>query len=136
MPARPPTILLLTAVAGLVLLACADGPTASADVALGMEFTLAPGESALAGDDGLRVSFESVTEDSRCPMDALCIQAGRVVVAVTAGRHQARSFSLSPGDAAVTDGHRLTLVRVEPYPSAAEPIPASAYRATFVVVRS
>jgi hypothetical protein len=136
MPTRPLTIVLLTAAAGLGLLACADGPTASADVALGVEFALAPGKAALAGDDGLRVSFESVTEDSRCPMDAICIQAGRVVVAVSASRGQAWPFSLSPGDAVVTDRYRLRLVRVEPYPSAAEPIPASAYRATFVVDRS
>jgi len=136
MAPRPLTILLLTAAAGFALLACADGPTASADVALGAEFALAPGESALAGDDGLRVAFESVTEDSRCPMDAICIQAGRVVVAVSAGRGHARPFSLSPGEAALADGYRLRLVRVDPYPSAAEPIPASAYRATFVVDRS
>ena len=93
------------------------------------------GRSALAGDDGLRVSFESVTEDSRCPMDAICVWAGRVVVDVTAGRGEARHLALSPGDAADVDGLRLRLVRVEPYPSAAEPIPASAYRATFVVDR-
>jgi hypothetical protein len=127
--------LLLTVAAGLGPLACDAGPGAPSDVALGAEFALAPGESALAGDDGLRVSFESVTEDSRCPMDVICVWAGRVVVDVTAGRGEARHFALSPGDAADVDGLRLRLVRVEPYPSAAEPIPASAYRATIVVDR-
>jgi hypothetical protein len=134
MLSKLPARRLLPAVAAS-LVACGAGLVAPSDVELGTEFTLAPGESAIAGDDGLRVSFESVTEDSRCPMDALCIRAGRVVVRVTAGRRQARRFALSPGDDGFTDGHRLTLVRVDPYPTAAEPIPASAYRATFVVAR-
>jgi hypothetical protein len=76
MPTRPLTIVLLTAAAGLGLLACADGPTGSAEVALGVEFALAPGEAALAGDDGLSVSFESVTEDSRCRWTSICIRRG------------------------------------------------------------
>ena len=136
MRSNPPAVrLLLTVAVGLLLLACEAGPGSASDVALGAEFTLAPGESAVAGDDGLRVSFESVTEDSRCPMDAICVWAGRVVVDVTAGRGEARHFALSPGDAADVDGLRLRLVRVEPYPSATAPIPASAYRATFVVDR-
>ncbi len=136
MRSNPPAVrLLLTVAVGLLQLACEAGPGSPSDVALGAEFTLAPGESALAGDDGLRVSFESVTEDSRCPMDAICVWAGRVVVDVTAGRGETRHFALSPGDAADVDGFRLRLVRVEPYPSAAEPILASAYRATFVVDR-
>ena len=59
-------------------LACAEGPSTPADVPLGSEFTLAPGETALVGDDGLLVTFESVTEDSRCPMDAICVWAGSV----------------------------------------------------------
>jgi hypothetical protein len=59
-----------------------------------------------------------------------------VVVDVAAGRAQAQHLSLRPGDGADVDGHRLRLVRVEPYPTAAAPIPASAYRATFVVDRS
>ena len=95
---------------------------------------LAPGETALVGDDGLLVTFESVTEDSRCPLDATCIWAGQVVVAVAAGHRVARPYSLKPDETVAVDGYRLRVVRVEPYPASAG-IPPSAYRVTFVVVR-
>lgn len=133
MLSRPIATLLLAGGLPLALLGC-PAPTAPSDVALGAEFALAPGESAVAGDDGFLVTFESVTEESRCPMDALCIVPGRVVLDVSAGRGL-RRVALSPGDVATVESHRLRLVQVEPYPSAAQPIPSSAYRATFVVER-
>jgi len=120
-------VLLLTATA-----AC-DSST-PADVTLGAEFTLAPGQSAVAGDDGLRVTFVSVTEDSRCPKDALCVWAGRVVVEVAAGS-AGEKRSLEPDDTVSVEGYRLMLVRVEPYPASDAPIGPSQYRATFVVDR-
>lgn len=102
------------------------------DVALGQEFTLAVGEAVGVDDDALPVGFERVVEDSRCPSDVVCIQAGRVVVQLTAGRGDPQ---LEPGQAADADGRRVRLLRVEPYPSSAAPIEPSRYRATLVVER-
>jgi hypothetical protein len=120
----------------LALLACESTETRG-DVALGTEFSLAPGQSALAGDDGLRVTFAAVVEDSRCPTDAICVWAGQVVVEVRAGRDgsEGEARRLKPEEFVDVDGYRLTLVRVEPHPSSAEPTPPSRYRATFLVDR-
>lgn len=43
---------------------------------LGQPFDLRPGASA-AVEGGLKVTFERVPSDSRCPMDALCIAPAR-----------------------------------------------------------
>ena len=54
----------------LVLLAsCSTSPTTPRAVSLGDRFTLAPGQTAQVEGTGLRVTFESVTTDSRCPVD-------------------------------------------------------------------
>ncbi len=120
----------------LLLLAAATAGCGSSgspgDVPLGVEFSLAPRESVLVGEDALPVRFVAVAEDSRCPKDVTCIQAGRVVVSVTAGP-AAEPFTLEPEGTAEVHGHRLTLLRVEPYPPSAAAIPPSPYRATFVV---
>ncbi len=114
------------------LAACDSGPaTAPSEVAAGQEFTLAPGTAALA--DGLRVGFERVVSDSRCPADVVCAWAGEVVVEVSAGGGDARQ--LRPGESFTTGGHRVRLVRVEPYPASASPIAPQDYRATLVVDR-
>lgn len=105
------------------------------DVPLGVEFPLAPEESVLVGEDALPVRFLAVAEDSRCPTDVTCIQAGRVVVSVTAGP-AAQPFTLEPERTVEVHGHRLRLLRVEPYPASAGAIPPSQYRATFVVERA
>lgn len=124
---------LLPALVSLLVLVACDSSGTAGDVALGTEFTLAPGQSVTAGDDGLRVRFEGVAEDSRCPKDAICIWSGQVIVEVTTGRDGAR-HSLKPDETATVDGYRLKLVRVEPYPSSEAPIEPSQYRATFVVL--
>src|SRR5215204_6308122 len=57
--------------------ACASSPTAPADPAI---VTMAPGQSTQVG--ALSVKFVGVTRDTRCPANALCIQAGDVFVAL------------------------------------------------------
>ncbi len=113
------------------LAACGGGPSQPSDVAAGQEFTLAPGAAAVA--DGLRVSFERVVSDSRCPTDAVCVWAGEVIVEL---KVDGGSRQLRPGESATTAGHRVSLVRVEPYPSSAAAISRENYRATLVVDRS
>ena len=49
---------------------------------LGRPFQLMAGQTAKIEPDGLWVEFLEVEEDSRCPLDALCIQAGRARVKI------------------------------------------------------
>jgi len=123
---------ILLSLALVAAVSACEPAAAPGDVALGVEFTLAPGQSVLAGDDGLPLTFVSVTEDSRCPVDAVCVWAGQVVVDVTTGGAGER-HALKPAETLAVPGFRVKLVKVEPYPSSRSTIAPSDYRATFVV---
>jgi hypothetical protein len=45
---------------------------------LGSEFELNAGQSASISSESLEITFANITEDSRCPVDVLCVRAGEV----------------------------------------------------------
>jgi hypothetical protein len=49
-------------------------------IVLEQEFKLKVGESAKALREGLKVEFDSVAEDSRCPRGVTCIWAGNAKI--------------------------------------------------------
>jgi len=113
------------------------GPT----VTLDQQFTLAPGETASIDGRGARLRFEGVTGDSRCPVDAICIQGGDAVVKVQAsGDGGSVSLELHTGDssrAAATYGNlRVALLEVQPYPFSSRTTAPGDYRATLLVTAS
>ena len=116
----------------------ATGPTVSVDA----RFTLAPGETASVQGRGIKLRFEGVTGDSRCPAGVLCITGGDAVVKLTAsGNGNTLSLDLHTGDssrASVTYGSvKVTLVELTPYPFSSQPeIKPGDYRATLVVSAS
>ena len=69
----------------------------------------------IASVNGPRVRAEQVIEDSRCPVDAQCIQAGRLIVRTTVlGGGWSKQVDLTLGTPVnVADGS-LTLVRATP----------------------
>jgi hypothetical protein len=103
------------------------------------QFTLAPGESASIEDSSLSVEFPRVSSDSRCPADALCIQAGDAVVQVRVTGGGTVEYELYTNDktrSSVAHGaFRIELVRLQPYPFSSSAIDPASYRATFVVTR-
>ena len=105
-------------------------------VPAGTEFELPLGSTARTAG-GHEVTFAEVVEDSRCPIDAVCIQAGRATVSLAvafAGRRREIQLSTREGPSADTlDGHELRLISVMPPPRAAEPTPPDAYRVTLLV---
>ncbi len=66
-------------IGALVLILSATVANAQRD----QEIKVRLGESERASSSAIRVNFVSVVEDSRCPPDAQCIWAGRVVIEVT-----------------------------------------------------
>src|SRR6185295_15580543 len=73
----------------------ATGPTVSVDA----RFTLSPGETASVQGRGVKLRFEGVTGDSRCPGDAICITGGDAVVKIVAsGDGGTLSLDLHTGD--------------------------------------
>src|ERR671912_630345 len=76
-----------------------DQSLTSPSTPLNTEFVLAPGETMAIESASLAVTFDSVTGDSRCPADALCIQGGSADVHVIATSDGARrAHVLKTGD--------------------------------------
>jgi hypothetical protein len=115
--------------------ACSSSPTAPSTPTT---VTLAPGQTTQIG--ALAVKFVGVTIDTRCPGDALCIQAGDAYVAFETshlgGRREFELQLLNPTAKSTTHGdYSIALEDLTPYPFASMPFPKSDYRAKVTVAR-
>jgi hypothetical protein len=124
-------------VAVLSLCACTGGPTQPDRVPKGEPFDLRVGDSALTTDD-LRIRFDTVRSDSRCPMDALCVRAGEAVLALTVGRTgevpEGRELDTTPARSSTTFlNFTITLSSLQPYPRSDRQIQPGDYIGTFIV---
>jgi hypothetical protein len=112
----------------------------------GETFELGVGYTAIIGQDVLRVRFDEVAADSRCPRLTVCVQAGDVQVAITVASTGQRPTSYVLGGATdsngvlletaeiLHDGFTVRLMQITPYPEHPDtPIAADAYVAVFVV---
>lgn len=129
----------------LFLAACASGGNGvtSPAPAVNEEFTLAPGQTASVEGTSLRLTFERVSEDSRCAVDVTCIWEGDAVVVLKVrvdAEEVTREVHTQGGETrsrqAPAGNYVVTLVRLDPAPRSTSPIEASAYRATLIVARS
>jgi hypothetical protein len=103
----------------------------------GAEITLAPGEIAEVPSVNLRLRFNRLVGDSRCPNDPAiqCVWGGSVVVELQAGPIVGRQFlelkrleSLAGKDTATVAGQLVRFVRVTPEKRSTAEIPSSNYR--------
>jgi len=135
-----------TIIVSLAWTACSvAGPNQSASADSGKTFSLKTGESAQLRDESsrveLRVGFDSVTTDSRCPEGVQCVWAGTAAVRVWlqqgSGPREIRELQLwsATVPAASTPGHDLRLVRLDPYPGVGRAIAKSDYIATLTLGR-
>jgi hypothetical protein len=121
----------------LVASGCAGVQTA-AIVEPGASFTLAPGETASVKGADVRITFNKVTDDSRCPVDVTCVWAGDARIEITISRNgvadEKRILSITPPKHEATVGNlRIRFVSLAPVPHQADPSPRRNYRAEFVV---
>jgi hypothetical protein len=128
--------ILAVAIASLSL-ACTGNPTQPTDVPLGQSFELRAGASATL-PDSLKVTFNSVQNDSRCPMDAICVWAGDAIVKValsqSGGNMAERDLHTNTsGTQAAYLAYTIKLVTLAPYPRSDRPIRPEDYVATLVV---
>ena len=113
------------------------GPT----VPLNQRFTLAPGQTATVDDTSLRLEFVGVSNDSRCPADAICVWAGDAVVQIrasgggTPAEYELHTGGLSGPAVVLHEQLRIELLELQPYPFASRPHTHDAYRATLHVTR-
>ena len=121
----------------LMLAACNDstGPT----VPLDQQFTLEPGQVATLANTQLRLGFDGVDGDSRCPANALCITGGdaKVKVHVVDGSGRETNYELHTGDMKPVTHQAMTisLIELAPYPFSTTPINPDDYRATLKVTQ-
>ena len=134
--------LLVSATALLIAIAC-QHKDANLFFKLDTPFSLDQGNlSAWEENDVVQVRFEKVIADSRCPVDAICVWAGRVEVKVSftqAGNSQTQILAL--GDNAGTAFSNIAtfgdftveLLSVLPAPKSDYEIPQNEYKIEVVV---
>ncbi len=94
-------------------------------------FTLALGET--GESHGWSVTPVKLLEDSRCPADVQCIQAGTVRVSVRVMKETTTEESLTLLTPALIKGGKITLLTVAPAPHSATPLQSGEYRFSFLV---
>ena len=125
-------------VCGLILLlAGCISPTQPDRVPKNEPFDLRIGESVLTTDD-IRIRFDAVRSDSRCPMDAICVRAGEAVIALTLSRDGevpvGRELDTTAARSATTFlNFTITLSSLQPYPRSDRQTRPEDYVATLIV---
>lgn len=127
-------IAVLTAAIGAA--GCFNGPTGP-DAVAGKPFDLKAGATSTL-PDGLRLKFERVVSDSRCPLDAICVWAGDATISVildpSSGATTSRELHTQPAGSQISYGsYTIALTELVPYPRSSRQTPAADYIATFVV---
>ena len=127
------TLILMVLVVGVLLAGC-TGNSGEAKAALSQQFSLSPGQSAIITGENLKIKFEAVLEDSRCPKNVTCIWEGRVrcLVQVMDNGSSEKVELTEPGLNArpvqqTHKNYRFTF-HVEPYPEAGKDIAGTEYR--------
>ena len=120
----------------LLMIGCA-GPTQPDRVPKDKPFDLRIGESALTTDD-VRIKFDTVRSDSRCPSDVNCVRAGEAVIALTLSKEGeipvGRELDTTPARSSTTFlNFTITLSQLQPYPRSDRQIRPEDYVATFIV---
>jgi hypothetical protein len=121
----------------LLLIAACAGPTQPDRVPMGKPFELRLGESAVTTDD-IRITFDTVRADSRCPADVNCVRAGEAVIALTLSRvgemPVGRELETTPERSSTTFlNFTITLSSLQPYPRTDRQIRTEDYVAALVV---
>jgi hypothetical protein len=132
---------LTLAVCLLAVTGCAANNPLAPSVSLDAEFTVAQGAAVSVQGTSLRLQFQAVTGDSRCPSDVFCITGGDAVVQIRAsGYGTPVVLELHTGDSArataIYGSLRVTLVSLQPYPFSGRTIEQGEYRATLRVARA
>src|SRR5256885_11855957 len=108
--------------------------------ALNQSLDLKVGQTVSVQGTPLKVSFQSVADDSRCPEDVTCVWAGnaKVVLRVSKGRQPATTINLNSGlnpKHISYQGYDIKLADVKPLRNTHRKISQSDYVITLVVTK-
>ena len=118
-----------------------QGPSGLNEVSVDQEFVLRPGQEVVVENTKIRIMFNSVPEDTRCPKDVQCVWAGNGKVNLALKKSKKKSISvivntgMEPREAEYR-GYRVMLIKLSPEPKSGEVIPASEYEVTLKVSRA
>jgi hypothetical protein len=122
-----------------VVAVVAAAVAAAAEPELGRPFDMKPAE--VVTIQGLRITFEGVTEDSRCPTGAQCVWAGDSAATFTlekppsAAEHRTLHTNGRFERQTDVDAFVVRLEDVKPYPKEGAAISPDEYRVTLIVMR-
>jgi len=124
-----------------LLAGCTGGPADTIEVGLDTPFELAVGQTAVIAGEDLRLSFENVIEDSRCPLSVECIWEGRAsyTVRLTWAGDSYNMVLTEPGMGGVARDTFLDYeisARLSPYPEAPGAIAEKDYRLRLTIVKA
>ena len=132
-------------VAAIVMASCATPPTsdgtgmgaAPVRAEVGNAFELRVGQEATVGETEVRIRFEGVRQDSRCPAGVTCVWAGDAEVALRiltdgGSTEVLLHTGVEPRSANVA-GYLIRLTDVQPHPVEGRSTPPGTYIASLVV---
>ena len=145
MPRKVLLLVVVLATAALALAGCREGEPGGATGRVTVVEAPVGQTVAVPGED-LNVSFLQVLEDSRCPRDVTCVQAGRARVRVTLANSAGRlgDFELTveadnrSGNWVQAGDFSVRLAALQPYPEQSmtnTPVPQRQYIAVVEVSR-
>jgi hypothetical protein len=125
--------LILITLIGISFCAC----DADKEFDLDKSFNINYGDTHVNSSHRLKIEFEDVANDSRCPKGARCIWAGNAELkfkfsADTASEKIGLNTNIAPKDYKKF-GYEITLKRLSPSKSTANPIEKEDYTATLVI---
>ncbi len=126
------------ALAAVVLLSgCSSGESRHPQLDEGFKLAYAT-ERTIDGEQ-LTLRFAAINEDSRCPSDVQCVQAGQATITLRLAKDGAelatRTLTLPGAEVATYMNYTVTLLELAPYPVSTHQATANEYVATLVVAR-
>jgi hypothetical protein len=124
----------------LLILGVAQHPSGATKVTLGQEFNIKNGGQVIVNGENLRITFSSVSADSRCPTGAQCVWAGNAAIAVEIAKKKKKqtvvtlNTSSEPKEVAYKR-YKIRLVALSPHPKVNETIDQKEYEATFLITK-
>lgn len=128
---------------GLALAAALSVSAARADpvhASLGVPFALGIGGEAEIEGRGVVIRFTAVLEDSRCPIDVMCVWAGLVrigldveITAADETRHTEEIAVETVGGPVFAAGMAISILQVKPSRQASVPVQPGAYGVLLLV---
>lgn len=86
--------------------------------------------------NGLSVTLEEVVQESRCPVDAECIEGGAITTRVTLANGEKTTTNIaSDGVPDTFGGYEIAITDIKPPLLSGKEVPQSDYRITFEVTR-